>query len=168
MKITPVVLLFALFGHTSARLNADGVEQDQRALGNGNGNNGNGNGNGNGNNGNGNGNLNGNNGNKGNGGDTGVISDPEPSQFAESPKVTVTPPLPVWQPDAAPPLVSDFAAGNDDDELDILVTYKNNNGKAKAKGKAKKVNQELRLGNIVAMTATKKEIRELALDADIE
>jgi hypothetical protein len=80
----------------------------------------------------------------------------------------VTPPLPELPSDTAPPLVSDFAAGNDDDEVDILVTYKNSNGKAKAKGKAKKINQELRLGNIVAMTATKQEIRELAVDADIE
>jgi hypothetical protein len=163
MKITPVVVLFALFGHTSARLNADGVEQDQRALenGNGNGNNGNGNGNtgnGNGNNGNGN----------GNGGGAGVTNNPDdtedPIQFEES-RPLVTPELPS---ETAPPLVSDFAAGNDDDEVDILVTYKNTNGKAKAEGKAKKINQELRLGNIVAMAATKQEIRELDLDADIE
>jgi hypothetical protein len=173
MKITHVVLLFTLVGHTNARINGDGVEQDQRALGNGNGNSGNGNGivnvkvngngNGNGNNGNGN----------GNGGNTGVISNPDdaggPSQFDEEGSIPgLLQPLPGLQSDTAPQLVSDFAAGDDDDEVDILVTFKNNNGKGKAKGKAKKINQELRLGNIVAMTATKKEIRELALDADIE
>lgn len=167
MKITSFVLLFALFWQTCARLNnADDVEQDQRALGNGNGNNGNGNngnGNGNGNNGNGNGN--------GNGGGAGAISDPydagEFSQFDESRPLVTLPQLALLSI-TTPPLVSDFAAGNDNDEVDILVTYKNNNGKAKAKGKAKKINQELRLGNIIAMTATKQEIRELALDADIE
>jgi hypothetical protein len=158
MKITHVVLLFTLFGHTNARIIGDGVEQDQRALGNGYGNNGNGNGN------NGSGN--------GNGGNTGVISNPDdtggPSGLDEDPAPRSSPPLPGLQSDTAPQLVSDFAAGDDDDEVDILVTFKNNNGKAKAKGKAKKINHELRLGDIVAMTATKKEIRELALDADIE
>jgi flagellar basal body-associated protein FliL len=162
MQITSFILLFALFGHTNARLNnADGVEQDQRALGNGNGNNGNDKGNGitgNGKNGNGNGN-NGNGNGNGNGGG--------PNQFAES-RPLVTPPQQELRYANTPPLVSDFAAGNDDDVVDILVFYKNNNGKAKAKGKAKKINQELRLGDIIAMTATKQEIRELALDADIE
>jgi hypothetical protein len=174
MKITPVVVLFALFGHTSARLNADSVEQDQRALengngnGNGNGNNGNGNGNGN-SNGNGNGNTGNGNGNNGNGNGNGGGAGEDAGEFSQfdvsRPLVelpqTVTPP-------ESPPLVSDFAAGNDDDEVDILVTYKNNNGKAKAKRKAKKINQELRLGNIVAMRATKQEIRKLARDADVE
>jgi hypothetical protein len=167
MKITSFILLFALFWHTNARLHsADGVEQDQRALGNGNGNGNNGNGNGNG--------ITGNsNGNKGNGkgGGAGVISNPEdpgrPSQFAES-RSLVTPPQQELRYATKLPLVSTFAAGHDDDVVDILVTYKNNNGKAKARGKAKKINQELRLGNIIAMTATKQEIRELALDADIE
>jgi hypothetical protein len=151
MKISHIVLLFTLFGHTSARLKADDAEQDQtRALGNGNGNNGNGNGNGN--NGNGNG--------------------PEEfeltSQVEEAPLTDSQPPASGMPSDATPPLVLEFAAGDDDDELDILVTFKNNNGKAKAKGKAKKVNQELRLGDIIAMRATKKEIREMDLDADIK
>jgi hypothetical protein len=149
MKITHVTLLFALFGYTSARLNANGANEDQRALGNDKGNNGNG---------------------KGNGGN--AISDPgdadDPSQLEERP--IPGSPLPGSEFGASWPLVSDFAAGNDDDELDVLVTFKSNNGKAKAKTKvkAKKVNQELRLGNIVAITATKKVIRELALDADVE
>jgi hypothetical protein len=156
MKIAQVVLLLALFGRTNARLNtADGVEQDQRGLENGDGNTGNGNGN------NGNGN--------GNGGGVGVISNTDdtggPSQITESRPLEL-------QVDPPPPVVSDFAAGNDDDEVNVLITYKNSNGKAKAaangNGKAKKITQDLRLGNILAMTASKQEIRELAKDADIE
>jgi hypothetical protein len=174
MKITHIVLLFALFGHTSARLNADGVEQDQtRALGNGNGNNGNGNGNGN--NDNGNDNENGNNGKNGIDGrppNNGKGKGPEdfelPSQVEEAPLTDFQPPASGMPSDATPPLVSEFAAGDDDDELDILVSFKNNKGKAKAKGKAKKITHELRLGNIIAMRATKKEIREMDLDDDIE
>jgi hypothetical protein len=157
MKITHVVLPFALFGRISAHLNADGVDQDHtRAVGNDNGSDGN---------------I-----NYGNGGATGAGSYPghidEPGQLEEAPIPGSPPSLPGFQlplpSDNALPLVSDFAAGNDDDEVDVMVIYKNNNGKNKAIAKALQVNHELRLGNIVAITATKKEIRALALDADIE
>jgi hypothetical protein len=130
MKITQIVLLFALFGHTSARLNADGVEQDQRALQ-----------------------------------DVNATEDPFEIPI---PEPVLASGSQVYA--GAPPQVadSDQDNGNDDDEIDVLVNYKNNNGKAKAEGLAKKINQELRLGTIVAMTATKRDINELALDEDIE
>jgi hypothetical protein len=69
----------------------------------------------------------------------------------------------------APPQVAD-SDQDDDDEIDVLGDYKNNDGKAKAQaqGIAQKINQELRLGMIVAMTATKRDINDLALDDDIE
>jgi hypothetical protein len=133
MKTTHILLLFALFGHTSARLNEDGVDQDQtRALG----------------------------------------DDPEDVEFPiqlEAVPIADFKPLGLGLPsEAAPPLVSVLAEGDDADELDILVTFKNNSGMNTAKEKAKKVNQEIRLGNIIAVRATRKEIREMELDADIE
>ena len=108
-------LFLALFGHTSARLNnTDGIEHDQRALGNDNDNNGNGNGNGN----NGKGNE--------NGGGAGVISNPddagEPSQFDLS-RPLVTPPLLELPLDTSPPLVSYFAAGNAIDASESLADF---------------------------------------------
>jgi hypothetical protein len=127
MKITQIVLFFALSGHTSARLNADGVEQDQRALQD-------------------------NNATE----DPFDIPMPEPVMASESQVYA-----------EAPPQVADTDQ-DDDDEIDVLVNYKNDNGKAKAQGIAKKINQDLRLGTIVAMTATKRDITDLALDDDIE
>jgi hypothetical protein len=152
MKITNAVLFFALFGLASARLNGDAAEdQDQRSLADDkvNGNSANAPGQ-----------------NKGPAvtsnshfppGQLKKLVPEEPSGSAADPGFGVTPSDP-----------SVFAADDNDDELDILVRFKNNNGKNKVKSQAKSVKHEYKLADFIAMRATKKVILKLAKDPDIE
>jgi hypothetical protein len=59
----------------------------------------------------------------------------DPKQSKERP-IPGSPPSGLYSPARPLPYPEFAAGGNDDDELDIIVTFKKKNGKAKAKGKA--------------------------------
>jgi hypothetical protein len=130
MKITQAVLLFALFGHTSARLNAgsDGVEQDQRALQNDN--------------------------------DMPLFEDYDAGTDSSG----------SGPPGSQSNLVgvTDFLlTAADADVLNVLITFKTANGKAKVEQASIQINEKLQLVDMYAAKATAKVVREWALDDDI-